>query len=478
VAVERQDVNPGRAAWPARVAAGGALLVGLVLVLVVLFGSSGGHQYHLMFENGGQLVSGNQVLVAGQPIGSVDDVALTDDGQAEVTISVDHPLREGSSAVIRATSLSGIANRYVSITPGPNNAPQLDDDATLTGEHTTSPVDLDQLFNTFRPRTREALQDVIQGSGAFYAGHTQGAQRTYRYFAPGLASAQRLFAELTRDSHAFSQFLIQGSRALELIGDRRNDLSALTSNLNQALGAISKENRSLDRSLVALPPTLRQADTTFVNVREALDKLTPLVNDFKPATKNLAPFLRKLRPVAERSGPVLTDLLRALSRPGPRNDLTDSLLETPHVERVASRQIPYAIQGLNSSQPLIKFGRPYMPDLMGFLSKFAEVTAYYDADGHYARVSTAGANIFHYCEPGDTNPHCAGGGGPYSTGELAPIPPSEQFNDLKFGQFTPCPGGATQPIPGSNPFTDDGNLLGGGVPPNPKCDPSDVPPGP
>ena len=56
--------------------------------------------------------------------------------------------------MIRATSLSGIANRYVSIAPGPDNAPELADGATLTGEKTTSPVDLDQLFNTFTPRTR------------------------------------------------------------------------------------------------------------------------------------------------------------------------------------------------------------------------------------------------------------------------------------------------------------------------------------
>ncbi|TMK75860.1 MAG: hypothetical protein E6G49_00595, partial [Actinobacteria bacterium] len=61
-----------RRAWISRAAAGGALLVGLVLVLVILFGTSSGRTYHLMFQNGGQLVSGNQVLVAGQPIGSVD----------------------------------------------------------------------------------------------------------------------------------------------------------------------------------------------------------------------------------------------------------------------------------------------------------------------------------------------------------------------------------------------------------------------
>ena len=82
-------MNPGRSPWLARAAAGGALLVGFVLVLVVLFGDGSGRQYHLLFENGGQLVSGNQVLRAGQPIGTVDDVTLTDSGQAEVTISVD-----------------------------------------------------------------------------------------------------------------------------------------------------------------------------------------------------------------------------------------------------------------------------------------------------------------------------------------------------------------------------------------------------
>jgi len=476
---ERPSVYPGRSRWLARVAAGGALLVGFVLVLVVLFGGDGsGRKYHLLFDNGGQLVSGNQVLRAGQPIGKVDDVTLTNSGQAEVTVSVDGPLHEGTSAAIRATSLSGIANRYVSITPGPDNKAELEDGATLSGEKTTSPVDLDQLFNTLGPRTRKALQNVIQGSASLYANHNEGARRTYKYFAPGLSTAQRLFAELNSDSRVLSQFLVQGSRALGAIAERRNDLSSLTSNANQALGAIARETSALDTSLQAFPPALRQANTTFVNVRGALDDLTPVVNAFKPATKDLAPFLRKLRPVAERSVPVFRDLRLTVNRSGPTNDLTDSLRELPQIERKASRAIPRTIAGLDASQPVIEFARPYMPDLMGFLSKFAEVTSFYDANGHYARVSTAQANLFHYCTPGDTNSHCTGGGGPYTTGQLAPTPPSEQFNDLEFGNFTRCPGGATQPIPGSNPFTDDGNLLTGGEPPNPKCDTSDVPPGP
>ncbi len=193
------------------------------------------------------------MLRAGQSIGTVDDVTLTDSGQAEVTIKVDDALPQGTSAAIRATSLSGIANRYVSITPGPNSAAELEDGATLSGEKTTSPVDLDQLFNTLDARTRKALQDVIQGSAALYASNPEGARQTYKYFAPGLSTARRLFAELNRDSRALSQFLVQGSQALGAIAERRDDLSALTQNANEFLGAIAQRAKRPGRLARGLP---------------------------------------------------------------------------------------------------------------------------------------------------------------------------------------------------------------------------------
>ena len=460
-------MNAGRRTWISRAAAGGALLVGLVLVLVILFGGTSGRTYHLIFENGGQLVSGNQVLVAGQPIGTVNSITLTDDRNADVSISVDEPLHEGTTAVIRATSLSGIANRYVSITPGPNNEPTLPDGATVDRGNTTSIVDLDQLFNAFRPKTRKALQNVIKGSAQLYAGHTEGARRSYKYFEPALSTGRQLLDEVTRDQRTFTQFLVTGSKALGAIAQRRNDLSALTQNANQALGAIAQENSSLDRVLVALPPALRQANTTFVNLRATLDDLTPLVNEAKPATKHLTPFLRNLRQVSERGVPVIHNLSLAINRPGKNNDLTESLRAQPRAERAASRAVPHAIQGLNDSQPVITFARPYSPDLFAWVSKFAQDASYYDANGHYVRVSTAESNPFHYCTS-SADPKCTPN---YTQGDLAPIPLSQQFSDLQFGTFTRCPGGATQPIAGSNPFLDGGNLDG-------KCDPNDVPPGP
>jgi phospholipid/cholesterol/gamma-HCH transport system substrate-binding protein len=451
---------------PARVAALGALLAAIVLVLILFLGGGSNHKYRLLFETGGQLVPGNEVLVGGHPIGSVEDITLTDDWQAEVTISVDDALHEGTTAVIRTTSLSGIANRYIAITQGPDSSPELPDGEVITAERSTSPVDLDQLFDVFRPKERRALRNVIQGFSAAYTGAAEDANETYRYLNPGLSTARRLFAELTRDQQEFSDFLVDGSRVVNAIAERRDDLSAVTQNANEALGAIARENESLDRVLTAFPPTLRQANTTFVNLRAALDDLDPLVETSKTATRDLAPFLRDLRPVARESIPVFRDLRDVVLRKGKANDLADTLGDLPRLRDTARVDLPRASEAIEDSLPVFQFARPYAPDLLGLISRFGQASANYDQNGHYARVSVL-SNIFSY-----------GGGA------LTPNDPSQQYDfygppdSANRANFIRCPGGATQPIAGSNPFTDDGDLLSGGQAPNPKCDPGDVPPGP
>ncbi|MGI9020804.1 MAG: MlaD family protein [Solirubrobacterales bacterium] len=435
-----------------------ALVAGVVAVFVILLGGESGHKYKLLFETGGQLVRGNEVLVGGQPIGKVDAITLTDDAQAQVEITVDEPLAEGSTALIRSTSLSGIANRYVSILPGPGD--DLPEGTTLKSSETTTPVDLDQLFAALDEETRESLQEVIQGSAALYAGNTEEARAAYKYFAPALQSTQRLLAELNRDQRTLSEFLVSGADVFGAIAERRDDLSSLTSNANQALGAIATENASLDRSLAALPPALRQSNTTFVNLRAALDDLDPLVATAKPATEDLAPFLRDLRPVVQRAVPVVGDLRLAIATPGPDNDLTDVLRVAPRVQELASIASDAGVDAINDSEPNVELFRSYSPDLMAAIAKLGQVTAFYDGNGHYARVLPAGLGTFTY-DPGSD--------------ELVPAydDPGAQtdFYTSTPGAFDPagferCPGAASQaPADASAPFLDD--VAG-------QCDPGDL----
>src|SRR5262245_41360526 len=129
----------------ARAAAAGALVLAVALAVWLLaFRDDGGTEYTLLFQNAGQLVVDDDVQVGGRRVGSGTGIELTDDTQAAVKIAVEEPyapLRDGTQAVIRLTSLSGIANRYIALTPGPGDAEELDDGATLTAQSTTDVVD-------------------------------------------------------------------------------------------------------------------------------------------------------------------------------------------------------------------------------------------------------------------------------------------------------------------------------------------------
>ena len=112
------------------------------------------------------------------------------------------PLHTGTQATIRSTSLSAIANRYVSIQPGPNNAEEIDDGGRIEADDTTAPVDLDVLFNTLDADTREGLRNFVRGQADWYAGRSQEAAESTKYVAPFLVSTTDLTRELALDQCA------------------------------------------------------------------------------------------------------------------------------------------------------------------------------------------------------------------------------------------------------------------------------------
>ena len=151
-----------------RIAALVALAIAVIAVVILL--TSGGESYEVTaeFQNAGQLVKGNEVVVGGVHAGSVSEIQLGPQGQAEVTFSVDDdyaPLRRGTTATIRSPSLSQIAGRQVQLTlPASNSdASEIPDGGTLDESETVSAVDLDQLFNTLSPKTIKDFKHVIQG---------------------------------------------------------------------------------------------------------------------------------------------------------------------------------------------------------------------------------------------------------------------------------------------------------------------------
>jgi phospholipid/cholesterol/gamma-HCH transport system substrate-binding protein len=433
------------------------VVVAVAIVAVLLFGGGNSYYVRAEFQNASQLVKGNLVEVGGTEVGKVKDIALAPDGMALVKISVNGdfaPLHRGTTATIRVNSLSGIANRYVSLQPGPNSGDKIAKGATIPASETTSAVDLDQIFNTLDPKTRRGLQQVIQGSATQLRGKGINANQSLKYLSPTLSTSSLVAQELARDQFEFARFVRDTSGVVTTIASRRNDLSSLVGNANATMRAIGSENVSLAQALGILPQTLRQANTTFVNLNSTLNDLDRLVNASKPATKKLAPFLKDLRPLVKQATPTIEDLQKLILLPGPNNDLVDLLHKQPKLASLAKSDFPRTIKALQKGQPVVDYLRPYAPDFTGWLTKFAEGAANYDANGHYARIMPM-FNAFSLTD--------------LPTGSVLTYSPANRLQGFQTHQQQRCPGGATQSAPdGSNPYRE----------PQTTCDPSTVPPGP
>jgi phospholipid/cholesterol/gamma-HCH transport system substrate-binding protein len=448
----REPLSAERGSTPARVIAVAALVVAVALAAIAMFGDGEGYRVKAVFQSAGQLVSGNEVRVGGQPVGRITDIDLDETAQAVVTMEIEDdlaPLHRGTRATIRATSLSGIANRYVSIQPGPNGAAEIPDGGEIGADETSAPVDLDVLFNTLDEETRRGLRNFVRGSGDQYDGRAEEAAESIEYFAPFLSTTTRLTRELALDQAVLERFVADGADTVTALAERRDDLAGLVVNTNAAMRAIGDESDSLRHALEVLPDTLRKANTTFVNLRSTLDDLELLVDESKPATRDLAPFFRELRPLVTDLRPTIADLRDLIRTPGQNNDLIELTAKQPRLARLTASVFPRAIRALDRSQPVIEYARLYTPDLAGWFTKFGQVPAYYDANGHYARVMPVFSPTVN------------------QDGTLVPVEPQRRLEGYERGILRHCPGSATQPPPdGSAPIQAEG------------CDPDDTPPGP
>jgi phospholipid/cholesterol/gamma-HCH transport system substrate-binding protein len=436
----------------ARVAALGALAVAVVLVALLLLGSGSTYTLRADFQDAGQLVTGNQVLMGPATVGTVQSIGLTPNGAAEVTMNLDSsasPVPQGTIARVYENSLSGIANKYVVLEPGPRNGPPIPSGGLIPEANTRSFVSLDQVFDTLNPLTRAGLSNFIQGEAASIQGRGLAANRTLKYFAPALSSTSDVTAELARDEPAFDGLLVQGAQAMQLLASRSQQLTQLIANTNSTTGAIAQQSQALQQALALFPGALTRSTTTFQGLNTTLDALDPLVAKSKIGIRRLAPFSAALRSLAVVSIPTVGQLDGLIRNPAGTGDLTSLALSTPSLARVAAKAFPDLIKQMNDSQTQLDTLRQYTPDVVAALTNIGQTGGYYDANGHYSRTQP---DFFAF--------------GLDNNNQLTSIPPSQRGQGLQTIRSR-CPGAAVQPPPdGSAPWN-----VGG-------CQLSSTPPGP
>lgn len=445
-------------------------LVGVVVVVYLLL-SGGKEPYKVTaeFENASQLVSGNQVNVAGTSVGSIDKIELGDNGQARVTFTVADeyaPLRRGVEATVRSYSLSGVANRFISLNIPPDDraGEEIETGGLLTQNETVSEVDLDEIFNTLDDETVGNLKKVIKGFELSYEGVADDANKGFKYLNPFLSTSRRVFAELTSDERALERLIVDGSELSGALAARRDDVSSLVGNLDVSTNAIARQRTALAETVNRLPDFLRNFNTTAVNLRATLDDVNPLVDATKPVAVELQDFLPKLRTTARNLVPTVQDLDKIVQDPGPDNDLVDLNRLTPDLAEIAIGPVirnggkragafPEASEALREGLDELAFFRAYSPELTGWFNDFG-TSGVADANGGIGRIGTT----FNTFSPSLTGIPIVDPTGAVLE-NFGAVAPDALEGALNTGNLRKCPGANTYSAPdGSSPYTEGGTL--------------------
>lgn len=461
-----------------RVAAVLALIGAVVVVLLLVLGGGSSYTVTAEFQNASQLVSGNNVDVAGVPVGSVKQISLSDNGQALVKMEISDPaytpLPQGTHATVRSQSLSGIANRYVDLAlPTHPDGRSISSGGTITQADTTSEVDLDEVFNTLDKPTVSHLQQVIRGFARAYDGVGAKANRGFYYLNPFLSTSRRVFGELNSDQANLEGLVVDAASLTSALDQRSPEISSLVANLNGMLGTIGRQQSSLASAVGQLPDFMRQFDTTAVNLRAALDDVQPLVDATRPVARKLQPFTKRLRGFARDAVPTVKGLNGIIRKRGPRNDLIElTRLQDPLAQigvgpvdrNGASRPgaLPASAQSLTNSLTQLSTLRAYSPELTGWFDDFGH-SGFPDAFGGIGRISTT-ANAFTPGAPGVS----VCGRLEVLGGLCNAVSPAQLLSEHGIKQLQRCPGSNERGL-SSDQLTQGGSV---------DCDPTQTPLGP
>jgi phospholipid/cholesterol/gamma-HCH transport system substrate-binding protein len=451
------------------------VLIGAVAAAVVLWnGRADPYTVVARFEDAGQTVKGNQVRVGGATIGTVSEVRLADDGQAEMVLKIDErayrPLHRGTRAILRNTALSSIANRIVVLEPGPNNAPRIEEGGVIEATDTRSATDIDQVLNTIDEKGRRYLQTLVRGGARALSGAEKETNQTLERLSPALAQTRQTIDELQSDEPALQRLVTSSAAVSSTLADNTDDIERGLESTAITLRATAAEREALRRTIQRGPEFLRRANTTFASTRVLLNDARPLLREVRPVAPRLARTLRLAEPLTRQSIPLLTDVRATLPA------LSDTLGRTPKLANQvvpAFGEIGRALTGLT---PILTEIRRYAPDLSsGLLTGFGgKAGGYYDANGHYARIAptlnaTALPDLLSPALPDVASPALPDLLGPVLGGVLDTLAPilGTGFSAPQTGQTNRCPGAGAQTHPdGSNP-----NPAGHSG----RCDPTQVP---
>ncbi|NLU83306.1 MCE family protein [Rhodococcus sp. HNM0569] len=242
--------------------------------------------YRALFGEAGGLAAGDDVVVAGVPVGTVEKISLSDTGDADVEFAVtpDVPLGDTTRAEIKTNSLLG--KRALVLTS--DGSGRLGPDDVIPLDRTNSPFSLvdalegtadtiDQLDTETVGDSLDAVSDVLRQVDPQLTGALDGLTRLSQSLSTRdeqlrqvFANAQEVTGLLAERADQVDALFVGGDQLLTELSARREQIAGLIA----GVGSVSRELTGLvGENQAVLGPVLDKLNRVVATLQ---DKKTQL----------------------------------------------------------------------------------------------------------------------------------------------------------------------------------------------------------
>ncbi|WP_327097481.1 MCE family protein [Nocardia vinacea] len=266
------------------------------------------HTYRALFTSASGMKSGDDVKLAGVPVGKVKAVEFAHDRLVEVTFTVDREVDvlTSSTAAIRYKNLVG--DRYLELTVEPDGSGVRSEQDPIPVTQTAPALDIDSLVNGFKP--------LLQGLDPDQANRLSGS----------------LIAVLNGQEQNIAAFVEQIGSLGNALADRDQVIGSTIDNLGAALAVIDQRGKQFDTLVVDL-----QQLVSGLNADR--DTITAGLTGIDAGTAEIAGLLRDDRPAIAGDVAQLRQLAGNLDAHS--DSLSLLLAKLPVTYRLAGRASSY-----------------------------------------------------------------------------------------------------------------------------------------
>lgn len=211
--------------------------------------------YRALFTSASGMRVGDDVKVAGVPVGKVKSVDFAHDKLVEIDFSVDRDIEvlQTSTVAIRYKNLIG--DRYLEVTVQPDGSGRRSEQDPIPAAQTKPALDIDSLVNGFKP--------LLQGLDPDEANKLSAS----------------LIAVLNGQQQSIADFVRQLGSLGNTLADRDQVIGETIQNLDVALGAVHNTGDKFDHLVVDLQGLVSGLNADRATITAGLDQIEAGTNE-------------------------------------------------------------------------------------------------------------------------------------------------------------------------------------------------------